>query len=105
MLIIKEVCVDTLKDAIEAEKNGADRIELCSRLDLEGLTPDKTLINNVTKNLKIPVRVMIRNIHKTFIYKKNDLKMMVEQIEYCKSVGVDGVVFGCIKENYNYKTT
>ena len=101
MLIIKEVCVDTLKDAIEAEKNGADRIELCSRLDLEGLTPDKTLINNVTKNLKIPVRVMIRNIHKTFIYKKNDLKMMVEQIEYCKSVGVDGVVFGCIKENYN----
>ena len=47
MLIIKEACVDTLKDAIEAEKNGADRIELCSRLDLEGLTPEKILIDNV----------------------------------------------------------
>ena len=45
MLIIKEACVDTLKDAIEAEKNGADRIELCSRLDLEGLTPEKILID------------------------------------------------------------
>ena len=100
MLIIKEACVDTLKDAIEAEKNGADRIELCSRLDLEGLTPEKILIDNVMNNLKIPVRVMIRNIHGTFIYKKNDLKMMVEQIEYCKSIGVDGVVFGCLKENH-----
>ena len=101
MLIIKEVCVDTLKNAIEAEKNGADRIELCSRLDLEGLTPKKILIDNVMNNLKIPVRVMIRNIHGTFIYKKNDLKMMVEQIEYCKSIGVDGVVFGCLKENHH----
>ena len=100
MLINKEACVDTLKDAIEAEKNGADRIELCSRLDLEGLTPEKVLIDNVMNNLKIPVRVMIRNIHGTFIYKKNDLKMMVEQIEYCKSIGVDGVVFGCLKENH-----
>ena len=60
--------------------------------------PLKSITANV--NLKIPVRVMIRNIHGTFIYKKNDLKMMVEQIEYCKSIGVDGVVFGCLKENH-----
>ena len=37
--LIKEVCVETYGDAIKAEKLGADRIELCKRLDLGGLTP------------------------------------------------------------------
>ena len=44
MQIIKEVCVDSLEDAIKAEKNGANRIELCGRLDLDGLTPSRDLI-------------------------------------------------------------
>ena len=38
MQIIKEVCVDSYEDAALVESNGADRIELCSRLDLDGIT-------------------------------------------------------------------
>ena len=30
--MIKEACVESLIDAIEAEKRGADRIELCDNL-------------------------------------------------------------------------
>ena len=60
MLIIKEVCVDSLNDAMSAEKNGANRIELCSRLDKDGLTPSRKLIRDSFKLLKIPIRVMIR---------------------------------------------
>ena len=52
MQIIKEVCVDSLIDAICAQKNGADRIELCSRLDLDGLTPEKELIKKTISNYK-----------------------------------------------------
>ena len=40
----KEACVDNIDDAINVEKNGANQIELCSRLDLDGLTPNKKLI-------------------------------------------------------------
>ena len=50
MQIIKEVCVDTFIDAINAEKNGADSIELCGRLDLDGLTPSRRLIKKVFLN-------------------------------------------------------
>ena len=46
MQIIKEVCVDSLEEALKAEKNGANRIELCGRLDLDGLTPSRDLISN-----------------------------------------------------------
>lgn len=99
MKIYREVCVDNYEAAELSHKNGANRIELCSRLDLDGLTPNEKLIKKVVKNIKIPVRVMIRNVCETFIYKKNDIKIMADQINFCKNVGVDGVVFGCLTEN------
>lgn len=37
---IKEACVEGLTQSINAENKGADRLELCARLDLDGLTPD-----------------------------------------------------------------
>ena len=46
-MLIKEACVETVEQAIKAEKNGADQIELCSRLDLDGLTPDFDVIRKV----------------------------------------------------------
>ena len=39
MGVVKEVCVDNIKDAINAFEKGADRIEFCSNLDEDGLTP------------------------------------------------------------------
>ena len=59
-MLIKEACVETVEQAIKAEKNGADQIELCSRLDLDGLTPDFDVIRKVLSLIKIPVKVMIR---------------------------------------------
>ena len=38
-MIVKEVCVDNLDDAISAFRRGADRIELCSNLFEDGLSP------------------------------------------------------------------
>ena len=32
--------------AIQAEQDGADRIELCKNLELDGLTPDVNVIKN-----------------------------------------------------------
>ena len=101
MQIIKEVCVDTFKDAINAEKNGADRIELCGRLDLDGLTPSRRLIKKVFLNLSIPIRVMIRPKHPSFVYSENDINKMILDINYCKDLGIDGVVLGCLNNNFS----
>ena len=101
MQIIKEACVDSFSDAVNAEKKGANRIELCGRLDLDGLTPSKKLIKKVFLNLNIPIRVMIRPKYPSFIYSNEDIRIMIEDINYCKELGVDGVVFGCLNKDSN----
>ena len=102
MQIVKEVCVDSLEDALKAEKNGANRIELCGRLDLDGLTPSRDLIRSTFSILKIPIRVMIRPKHSSFEYSEDEINTMIDDIEFCKRVGLDGVVFGCLNENSNF---
>jgi copper homeostasis protein len=37
--IIKEACTGSVQESIAAYEQGAQRVELCSRLDLDGLTP------------------------------------------------------------------
>jgi copper homeostasis protein len=103
MQVVKEVCVDSLEDALKAEKNGANRIELCGRLDLDGLTPSRDLIRNAVSILKIPIRVMIRPKHPSFEYSEDEINTMISDIEFCKSFRLDGVVFGCLDENSNFK--
>lgn len=98
---IKEACVDSLKQALQAEKNGANRIELCDRLDLGGTTPSESLIKQVHDKLSIPIRVMIRPRGGDFVYSKEELQQMITSIEFCKSLGVEGVVFGVLnKKNH-----
>ena len=49
MKIIKEVCVETYREALFAEQLGADRIELCSPLDQDGLTPKRKTIKILSR--------------------------------------------------------
>ena len=44
---ILEACTDCVQSAINAQKGGADRIELCSNLVIGGLTPGKALFDLV----------------------------------------------------------
>ena len=97
--IVKEACVERLDEAILAEKNGADRIELCSRLDLDGLTPHRKMIQDVINSVKIPVKVMIRPRGGNFVYHGKELDVMKDDILYCKRVNVSGIVFGVLKDD------
>ena len=95
--IVKEACVERLDEAILAEKNGADRIELCSRLDLDGLTPHRNMIKDVINSVKIPVKVMIRPRGGNFVYHDQELDVMKDDILYCKRVKASGIVLGVLK--------
>ena len=92
----KEACVETFDEAVSAEKNGADRIELCSRLDLDGLKPDRGLIRKTVERLTIPIKVMIRPKSGNFIYSDDELNAMKDSIKFCKKIKVKGVVFGIL---------
>ena len=53
--ILLEVCVETLASAVAAEQGGAHRVELCSNLAVEGVTPSLELIEQVRRRISIPL--------------------------------------------------
>lgn len=96
---IREACVDSIEQALLAEKKGADRIELCADLQYDGLTPSENVISEAKKRLKIPIRVMIRPRPGDFVYSEKELLRMEEAIAFCRKTGVDGVVLGILKND------
>ena len=99
MNVVKEACVDNIHDAINAFKKGADRIEFCSNLEEDGLTPSNDDLIYLKKSISIPLRVMVRPHSNSFNYNDDDLTQMKETIEFCKNQKFDGVVFGCLDDN------
>ena len=99
MTVVKEACVDNIQDAINAFKKGADRIEFCSNLDEDGLTPSNYDLISLKKSISIPVRVMVRPHSNSFNYNDDDLIQMKETIDFCKNQKFDGVVFGCLDDD------
>jgi copper homeostasis protein len=91
-----EACVESLEEALTAEERGAHRIELCSALDQDGLTPSRALIAQCLERLSIPVMAMIRPRGGDFVYAEAEVAQMEEEIAFCKQAGVAGVVFGLL---------
>ena len=54
---VLEACVETIQQGLLAEKNHADRIEFCHRLEFGGVTPDHDLIRIAVNTIKIPVKI------------------------------------------------
>ncbi len=96
-----EACIGTLQSGIEAEKGGANRVELCDNLAEGGTTPSAALIQMTKEKLHIPAAVMIRPRHGDFLYSDLEFEIMKKDIEFCKSVGVEAVVFGLLTPEGN----
>jgi copper homeostasis protein len=97
--LIFEACVETLEDALAAEQRGANRIELCSALDQDGLTPSPELTRQCVQNLSIPVMAMVRPRGGNFVYSEAEILQMESEIEFFKQSGVAGVVFGLLTDD------
>ena len=95
----KEVCVDNIKDAMRAVDLGANRIEYCSKLNEEGLTPDIEDVKYLLKNINIPLRIMIRPHSKSFNYSEKDISIMLRDISTFKKIDIDGIVIGCLNKD------
>ena len=58
--ILMEICCGSADDVIQAEKGGADRVELNSNLFQGGLTPSIGMLEVVKRYVSIPVMTMVR---------------------------------------------
>ena len=97
--VLLEICCGSIDDAIEADKGGADRVELCSALFLGGLTPSVGTIQEAKRRLKIPIMVMVRPRSGGFCYTEAEMATMERDAEAAIENGADGVVFGILQSD------
>ena len=92
--------MQSVTKALIAQKQGADRIELCKNLEQGGLTPNFLDIKKAYDSLAVPLKVMIRCRSGNFIYNKEEIDKMLEDLQKVKIIGIQEIVFGAIDKNY-----
>lgn len=97
--MLVEICANSYQSAVNAERAGAHRIELCMELAVGGVTPSYGLIKKVTETLAIPVFVLIRPRSGDFTYSSEEFQIMKANIALCKKLGCAGVVSGVLKQD------
>lgn len=94
-----EIACFNLESALISQKTGADRVELCADMSVGGTTPVIETIQHARKNLSIDLYVMIRPRGGNFVYSDSQLEQMKFEIETIKKLGINGFVFGILKED------
>lgn len=94
---ILECCVDSVESALEAQKGGANRVELCSALVIGGLSPSVALFQKVKEVLDIKIHVLLRPRFGDFCYTDYEHEIIKEEVRKFRELGADGVVIGTLK--------
>lgn len=99
MIQAKECCVEGYPQAIQAEKRGADRVELCENLAEGGTTPSYGAVKLAVERLNAKVAVMIRPRGGNFVYTEEEFDCMREDMKILKSLKPDVFVFGFLQDD------
>jgi len=94
---IIEICANSAQSCVEAEIGGATRVELCAAIPEGGTTPSYGEIKTAQAlTSKIDINIIIRPRGGDFLYTPAEVQSMMEDIDLCKHLEVNGVVFGCL---------
>ena len=97
-----EVCCTSFNDVFEAELGGSRRVELCSELEIGGVTPPMEMVKEVIDGCPaMKVNVLVRPRGGDFVYSEDEILLMLESIEQCKALGVNAVVIGALLPDGN----
>ncbi|CAI2349695.1 unnamed protein product [Caenorhabditis sp. 36 PRJEB53466] len=92
-----EICVDNMESADAAVAGGADRLEVCSALQLGGLTPTVGFVSAIRyKYPDVPLFCMIRQRAGNFVYTADEMETNVEDVQWLIKAGATGFVFGAL---------
>lgn len=98
---VLEICVDSYASAMAAIAGGADRLELCSALSVGGLTPSFALLEQIRQESDIAVRCLMRPRAGDFLYTRQEIQQMAQEITQLRQAGADGFVIGCLDAEGN----
>lgn len=92
-----EICAGSVTSALAAQQGGAYRVELCDNLKDGGTTPSYGMLLLARKNLHIKLYPIIRPRGGDFFYSDLEFEVMKADVQQCRNLGCDGVVFGILK--------
>ena len=95
--ITLEVIACSVDDCHAVQEGGGDRIELCSALELGGLTPSLGLLIAARRAVRLPIMAMLRPRPGGFCYGEAEFAVMLADAELALRHGADGLVFGCLR--------
>lgn len=99
--LTREFCAENMEHVPAAVAAGAARIELCDNLAVGGTTPSYGVIRAAVafaRERGVDVMCMVRPRGGSFEHTAEEAAMMRDDLIMAKSLGVTGVVFGCLKD-------
>ncbi|MEO7084189.1 MAG: copper homeostasis protein CutC, partial [Gemmatimonadaceae bacterium] len=97
--VLVEACVESLDEAVAAERGGANRLELCANMAVSGTTPSDDLLIAVKNAVRIPVSVMIRPRGGSFVHSATEIVSMHKAIDRANELGADMFVIGVLEDS------
>ncbi|WP_419805031.1 copper homeostasis protein CutC [Terriglobus sp.] len=94
-----ELCAETVEACEAARLGGADRIELCVHLKVDGLTPPQEMIARAVADSGLRVHVLVRPEADDFRYRREVFARMRAEVVRAKELGAAGVVAGVLNED------
>ena len=97
--MLLEVCCGNLDSVKAAVEGGAPRVELCSRLDLDGLTPLWDELREARRLFPtLKIHALIRPREGDFCYCPEEMAQIAADIQTALDLGADGIVVGALTE-------
>lgn len=99
-----EIAVTSVDGALAARAAGATRVELCSALEVGGVTPSQGLVEAVLDEVGgieaddgwQGVHVLVRPRPGDFVYSVEELDLLRREAEMILEAGADGIVIGAL---------
>jgi copper homeostasis protein len=95
-----ELCAASIEAISLAKSLDFDRIELCENLEQGGLTPSAGMIAYALDH-GLDTHVLVRPRAGGFCYSPEEIAVMQRDLAFCQQAGVQGVVVGILKSNFD----
>lgn len=93
-----EVIACSVADAVEAERGGANRLEIIRDFERGGLTPPSELVRDIVAAVSLPVRVMLRESDGYTVAGEGEVERLCQSARDLSKLRIDGVVLGFVRE-------
>ena len=97
--LVLEVIACSVEDAVNAERGGADRLEVISGFEFGGFTPPLDLVREIQQEVDLPLRVMLRDEEGYGLTDEAAAERLCRIAVELNDMKVDGVVIGFIRSN------